>query len=166
MPVNYAEIKEFADKLSEKWYGLKNWISIKPKETGQFLFDWAGLRGIPGLYRLILCKPLNVKFDIIKETVNVHLKNDVILSIGKTGDLGQRLGDDHFCSNKRSGRLRCHLERLFPEDTINYRWLSKMIRDGIIKLEYIQIEEWWKRDLLEAYGRSLNACLFDLGIEH
>ena len=105
-PENYAEIQRFAVNLPIEWKKVTSWVKILPKETGRHLFDWSGLKGIPGLYRLILCKPVDVTFTVIKENVNVHFMEEVTLSIGKTGDLGQRLGTEHFSSNARSGRLR------------------------------------------------------------
>ena len=33
-------------------------------------------------------------------------------------------------------------------------------------LQYTVVSEWWKRDLLESYGKAVCRCLFDLEIEH
>ncbi len=150
---NYSEIKDFAAEIQKQWNC--SWTRVTKIEDVP--------KG-PGIYRLIL----NVETVQIPNDYKVcgkdagiegNLVKGMILSVGKTKRLQARV-KQHFGNNEHNNRLKKRLE------SINIKIETFSPKDGRFYLEYREIREWWKRDLLEAYVKAICGTFFDLEIEH
>lgn len=158
---DYTDI--LAYDVAQNWKALK-WEKVKRKNSKTVLPP-----DKPGVYRLILRKGKNIHFDTLvcgKSDAGLYcqnsvLENDLVLSIGKTKKLRSRLGQ-HFSNNKKSNRLKKRCEQFFGLQDVSLDNLA----ENNMYLEYVVIDDWWKRDLLESYGKAFFRCLFDLEIEH
>ena len=123
----------------------------------------------PGIYQLILNPGRNTAIAEVKvcnkEEAGIYCNNlgkgDVILSVGKTKKLRTRL-QQHFGNNDRANRLKRRCKTFFGLEDVS---LDNLAHHNL-QIKYTIIKEWWKRDLLESYGKAVNCCLFDLEIEH
>lgn len=160
---NYCDILKYDVKAD--WN--KKWNELRPnKKTKKF--SWTSLH-FGAVYRVTLCCQKDFEITVCNSNYKVTgtiLKN-TILSVGKTKNFAERM-QDHFSKSKtNSNRLLTRLKNISEfERAEGLSWLSEMILDGQIKIEYILIENWWQRDLLESYGKAIHRCLFDLEIEH
>ena len=154
---DYSEILKF--NAAEAWDKLR-WQTIE--ENGLPEND-------PGIYQLILKSDGKNKIAEVnvcnKEEAGIYCNNlgegDVILSVGKTKKLRTRL-QQHFGNNDRANRLKRRCKTFFGLEDVSLDNLT----EHKLQIKYTIIEEWWKRDLLESYGKAVNCCLFDLEIEH
>ena len=161
--INYTQIHEY--DVAEKWKNLK-WQEVNRKAGKTVLPPDA-----PGLYRLVLMKKSEkIEFNnvlVCGKTEaklyceNFELRNDLILSIGKTKKLRSRLGQ-HFGNNEKSNRLKKRCLQFLKWKNISLDNLAKKN----MYLQYAVVYNWWERDLLESYGKAVCCCLFDLEIEH
>ncbi len=166
--MDYADIQKF--QPSTMWEG----------EWKELHADFSNLPKAAGVYRV---KLLNLKgkdavFHCGKDEITMLAGTaNVYLSVGKTTNLKNRLGSQHFSSNHCGNRLGRHLATLFPDfagdnkDSHSVNFVTKercgsLIEGGFISIEFLEEDVWWKRDLLESYGKATYKCLFDLGIEH
>ena len=124
----------------------------------------------PGIYQLVLNPRVNTAMEDVKvcnkEEATIYCKNinnndGIILSVGKTKKLRTRL-QQHFGNNDRANRLKRRCKTFFGLKDVS---LDNLTQHNM-QIKYTIIEEWWKRDLLESYGKAVNCCLFDLEIEH
>lgn len=160
---NYTQIHEY--DVAEKWKNLK-WQEVNRKAGKTVLPPDA-----PGLYRLVLMKESGkIEFDNVSVCgkteaelycENFELRNDLILSIGKTKKLRSRLGQ-HFGNNEKSNRLKKRCLQFLNWENISLDNLA----EKNMYLQYAVVYNWWERDLLESYGKAVCCCLFDLEIEH
>ncbi|MBO7327299.1 MAG: hypothetical protein J6W00_00835 [Lentisphaeria bacterium] len=160
---NYTQIHEY--DVAEKWKNLK-WQEVNRKAGKTVLPPDA-----PGLYRLVLMKKSKkIEFDNVRVCgkaeaelycENFELRNDLILSIGKTKKLRSRLGQ-HFGNNEKSNRLKKRCQQFFGLQDVSLDNLA----ESNMYLQYAVVYNWWERDLLESYGKAVCCCLFDLEIEH
>ena len=162
--VDYSAILDY--DVEALWN--QKWNELKPGAVTE-KFSWSSLN-IGAVYRVSLCQKINLdNFAVCKGRCEIRgtVPADTIVSVGKTTNLSERM-QAHFTPSKtNSNRLLTRFKNIFKEaDGIS--WLSEMISSNVIKIEYIHIkdEEWWKRDLLESYGKAVCRCLFDLEIEH
>ena len=161
--INYTQIHEY--DVAEKWKNLK-WQKVSRKAGKTVLPPDA-----PGLYRLVLMKKSEkIEFNnvlVCGKTEaelyceNFELRNNLILSIGKTKKLRSRLGQ-HFGNNKKSNRLKKRCQQFFGLQDVSLDNLA----ESNMYLQYAVVYNWWERDLLESYGKAIHRCLFDLEIEH
>ena len=161
--VNYEDIEKF--DVATVW-GKLNWTLLQRRENH---FLWKELDGKPGLYRVRLLKRVDVKhsFSIGEQEITVSaLEKDAILSIGKTKNLKQRLSRQHFSGNISGNRLGRHLAKIY-DNKADYLSLTDIFKlNEELVIEYVIEWSWWKRDLLESYGKVHHKCLFDLGVKH
>lgn len=157
----YEDIKNF--KVEEEWEKL-NWVSL-PKNDKNFV--WGSLENKAGLYRVKLQEKHELKgcFCVGEQNISISkLEKDAILSIGKTKNLKRRLSKDHFSGNCHGNRLGRHLAKIFSDkECLSLKDVFDLDK---ITIEYVVVDCWWKRDLLESYGKIHHRSLFDLGIEH
>ena len=165
-PVDYIDILNYVVKAD--WD--KKWNELRPNAVTK-KFSWSSL-DIGAVYRVTLCQEIIFdNFAVCNGRCKIQgtIPANTIVSIGKTQNLSKRM-QDHFTPSKaNSNRLLTRFNNIFPFPEAKGRtWLSEMILANVIKIEYVQIEdeEWWKRDLLESYGKAICRCLFDLEIEH
>lgn len=163
-PTNCCDILKYDVKAD--WN--KEWRELRPNEITK-KFSWKSLH-LGAVYRVTLCcqKDFEITVCNSKYEVTGTIPENTILSVGKTKNFAERM-QDHFSKSKtNSNRLLTRLKNIKGfEGAEGLSWLSKMILDHRqIKIEYIQIENWWQRDLLESYGKAIHSCLFDLEIEH
>ena len=161
--INYTQIHEY--DVAEKWKNLK-WQEVN-REAGKTVLP----PDAPGLYRLVLMKKSEkIKFNdvlVCGKTEaelyceNFELRNDLILSIGKTKKLRSRLGQ-HFGNNEKSNRLKKRCLQFLKWENISLDNLA----EKNMYLQYAVVYNWWERDLLESYGKAVCCCFFDLEIEH
>ena len=161
--INYTQIHEY--DVAEKWKNLK-WQEVN-REAGKTVLP----PDAPGLYRLVLMKKSEkIEFNnvlVCGKTEaelyceNFELRNDLILSIGKTKKLRSRLGQ-HFGNNEKSNRLKKRCLQFLNWENISLDNLA----EKNMYLQYAVVYNWWERDLLESYGKAIHRCLFDLEIEH
>ena len=162
---NYKE--EIVDdfNVADVWEGLV-WSPLPRNEKH---FEWEKLDEQPGLYRARLLERVefNQVFHIGEQEISISaLEENAILSIGKTKDLKQRLSKQHFSGNSSGNRLGRHLAKIFPDNGKGHLSLTDIFNLDKVAIEYVIEECWWKRDLLESYGKVHHKCLFDLGVEH
>ena len=161
---NYADIQNY--NVSKAWESLQ-WQGLEKKDGATVLPPAS-----PGLYRLVLKKNEKIKrFSQVRICNNsdaglkgeniFNVNDEIILSIGKTKSLRKRLGQ-HFGNNSCNNRLKNRCIQFFGIENISLDNLG----DYEMYLQYIIITDWWKRDLLESYGKAIHSCLFDLEIEH
>ena len=162
---DYSEILKF--NAAEAWDKLR-WQTIE--ENG---LPENGLPpNAPGIYQLILNPDENTDMAVAEVKVcnkeeaticcdNINNENGIILSVGKTKKLRTRL-QQHFGKNDRANRLKRRCKTFFGLEDVS---LDNLAHHNL-QIKYTIIKEWWKRDLLESYGKAVNCCLFDLEIEH
>ena len=157
MATQYQIISEFAKNIEKHWQS----VVWKPIVNIDKISDK------PGIYKLILVDPCNLPegddkiFKVCgKDDAKITgtLMKTNILSVGKTKHLKTRL-KQHFGNCIRNNRLKRRLE------SIGITVAEKKIPEKCL-LYYCEIEEWWQRDLLEAYGKAISGALFDLEFEH
>ena len=154
---DYSEILKF--NAADEWNNLE-WTMIDKDSLPP---------NAPGIYLLILKSDGKNKIAEVnvcnKEEAGIYCNNlgkgDVILSVGKTKKLRTRL-QQHFGNNDRANRLKRRCKAFFGLEDVS---LDNLTQHNM-QIKYTIIEEWWKRDLLESYGKAVNCCLFDLEIEH
>ena len=152
--VTYEEIKQFAETIQQQWNNL-DWSQINELES---------VPNKPGIYRLILKIERQIPDDYKvcskdDATITGNLPAGIILSVGKTKTLRKRI-KQHFGDNKYNNRLRKRL------GNIGIKVKDFSSNNDKVQLQYCVIDNWWKRDLLEAYGRAITCAFFDLEIEH
>ena len=167
---SYSEIQKF--DIADVWSTPGEWKVLQP--------DFENINPQEGVYRIILLTQTEntPPFGVGKEKITMNLEPNTCLSVGKSRNLRKRLLNQHFSANHSGNRLGRHLAVLFPEyakktDSKQKKYVDK---DGCkslisnpkpkIRIEFLYVSEWWKRDLLESYGKALHKCIFDLGIEH
>ena len=162
----YSNIQDY--DVKKQWDNKEKWIELKPDSKTK-KFSWIPLN-IGAVYRVILCEEI-VNFEVTicksEHKITGSVPKNSIVSVGKTKNLSDRMKAHFSRSQINSNRLLTRLKYIFPKAD-GLKWLSEMILSNKIKIEYIQIndKEWWKRDLLESYGKAISGCLFDLEIEH
>ena len=157
----YSDILD--SDVNESW--KTEWNELRPEEKTEN-FSWKSLH-LGAVYRVTLCHKKDFEIAVCNSGQNIvgTIPENTIISVGKTKDFAERMKVHFTPSSKNSNRLLTRLKNIFKEAD-GLKWLSKMISAEEIKIEYIKIDDWWKRDLLESYGKAIHSCLFDLEIEH
>lgn len=164
----YADIKDFTKKIGAEWENVV-WEKVASDNCNAILDK-------PGIYRLIVIVNRAIRIPneykvcgIADAEISGELSAGTVLSVGKTKKLRTRI-KQHFGNNKNNNRLKKRLLnigiKIDLESPLQVEALVKILNDNQLELQYSEIDEWWKRDLLEAYGRAISAAFFDLEIEH
>ena len=151
--VEYSEIKKFTEEIQKQWE--QGWKNVDDIES---------LPHKAGIYRLVLKEEISIpeSYKVCgrdEAVISGKLPKDTTLSVGKTKRLKTRI-KQHFGDNEHNNRLKKRLKSIKIECKIFCP------TDPILSLQYREIENWWERDMLEAYGKAICGAFFDLEIEH
>ena len=174
---NYSEIADFGKDIQKQWEKEGAWHTIEntekwdtiPNKAGIYKLTFTGKTvELPKGYILCARKIPNTKREQ-RELCQGILLSGTVLTVGKSRYLRRRI-KQHFSRNDHVNRLGTHLNKLFnSSDFTNVSTnedIFKILSEHSLLLSFYLIDQWWKRDLLEAYGRSISFSLFDLGFEH
>ena len=176
---NYFEIADFGRNIQNQWETECSWKTIEDTDPEK----WNGIPDEAGIYKLtftgetlrlpdeyVLCSRKIPNTEDEKELCEGILPAGTILTIGKSRHLRRRIRQ-HFSKNSHVNRIGTHLNKLFnySEEFTgkgDFEVLFKTLSEHCLQLSFCLVEQWWQRDLLEAYGRCISFSLFDLGFEH
>ena len=149
----YSEIKKFAEEIQKQWE--REWKNVDNIES---------LPNGAGIYRLVSNQAISIpeSYKVCGRddaVISGELPKDTTLSVGKTKRLKTRI-KQHFGDNKHNNRLKKRLE------SIKIGCETFCPTNPIFSLQYREIENWWERDMLEAYGKAICGAFFDLEVEH
>lgn len=157
------------------WQALKwNSSELHRATSGNQPLDIPHAPNLPGLYRMIwhgvddwnlLPKQICVKASVNVQTPVLDyssLTPPVVLTIGRTTKIRNRIRQ-HFGTNPNNNRVLMRLRLLLPDldmDTL----LDLVLRN--IRIDWVAIDKWVDRCLLEKAGVVNEIPIFDLEAEH
>jgi hypothetical protein len=135
-------------------------IKEAPKQAGLYRMTWKGAED----WTLVL-KTLHVKATLkVADRILEFAERvpPILLTLGKTTDIHGRIAQ-HFGTNPNNNRVISRLGQLLPKPA--YDALLLLILNNI-KVEWVVVENWVERCLLEKYGAATFLPILDLEAEH
>ena len=131
-----------------------------PGRAGIYRISWVGAEAWASAQHVYLSRGSS-KIPDLRIDVNPRVP-PLVLSIGRTTDLRKRLRQ-HFGDNENNNRILGRMRGLLPGRS------DAEIRDiaaHSLKVEWVVVECWIQRCLLEAFGKAVEAPVLDIDAEH
>ena len=147
---------------------------LRRANSGNLPFDIPDAPNHPGLYRMIwhgvddwkmLPKQMAVKASVKVQTPVLDyssLTPPVVLTVGRTTRIRRRIRQ-HFGTNPNNNRALMRLRQLLPDLELA-RLLDMVLRN--IRIDWVTVDQWVDRCLLEKSGVVNEMPIFDLDAEH
>jgi len=136
-------------------------LPAAPASAGLYRMTWVGLEEWSVLSAGTLHVGASQKIED-PQLIMANLRPPVLLTIGRTTNIRERLRQ-HFSVNPNHNRVGKRLGSLLSD--LDFAEVCTLAARNIV-VDWVEIESWVARCLLEAYGKAVFKPILDLDAEH